>query len=230
MRAQTAWPSSFLSLLLLLAALDAHAWTKAKGYSDVWNSTQGGGAPTKIYLPAGSCINTAAASAWDAFSITDPAPACFAGTVIKKGVISFGNAGTTCTSTSATTGCISTTFMLPGDFPAAGKMDARLFFSTTTTTNTQTTIFTIATKCATPTGGSGAADNPATLNAAQNMTYTNGGSEVSGSLRVITLANVTTTGCTGGDIMHVRIGRDISDTSTVAADFIGLELTIYSNV
>ena len=70
------------------------------------------------------------------------------------------------------------------------------------------------------------------MNASQTLTYTVGASgELSDSVRQVSLAAVTTTGCTGGDLMHIRVGRDkTTDTATTDMQFIGLELTIYLGV
>jgi hypothetical protein len=237
MRARTALRSKYRSLfLLLLLPLHAHAWTVAKGYSDTWNATQGGGAPGRIYIPAAGCVVSTAASNWDLYSVTDPTPTCITGAAgggLKKGVLTFNNAGTTCTSTTATTGCAFTTVQIPTDFPTTGQINARILFTSTDTTSGHTIIWKLSTVCKTPwAGGSGGViDDPTAFNAADTLTYTVGASgEVSASLRIVSKASITMTGCTGGDLLHVRIGRDTADTATDNINFIGLELTILRNM
>jgi hypothetical protein len=180
--------------------------------------------PEKLYFRAGICGNSTVYPDWDHYA-TNPVATCVNGTVNKKLVFVFDDTNT-CTSTTATTGCIFQTFQLPADF--TGAVDAKLLFTSTSTTNAQTTIFTIATKCSTPTtGNNGAVDDPATFNAIQSPTYTNGASEVSASLRSVTQSSLTLTGCSAGDLMHIRVGRNISDTSTsTATNLVGMELTL----
>jgi hypothetical protein len=212
-------------LLILLLPATVYCWTNAKGYSDA-------AAPVRVYIPAASCSVSTAAQNWDLYSLTDPTPACITGTVLKKGILTFAEAGTVCTSTTATTGCAFTTFQLPGDFPSAARIDAKLLFTSTDVTLGHTVIWNIATKCTTPTtGGTGSTDNPAAMNTGQVLTYTVGASEVADSLRQVSQTSVTTTGCTGGDLFHIRVGRDkTTDTATTDVNFVGLELTIYNSV
>jgi len=208
-------------ILFLLLASNAHAWSVTGGFTDVL-------APAKFYIPAAGCADTITGSNWDIYA-TDPVSACVNGTVIKKGVLTFDDTNT-CTSNTATTGCAFTTLQLPGTYNGS-RVDAKLLFTSTDTTNAHTIIWTISTKCTTPTtSNNGSTDNPATLNAAQSMTYTCAASEVSASLRQVSQTSVTMTGCSAGDLLHIRIGRDISDTATTSMNFVGLELTIYQNL
>lgn len=180
----------------------------------------------RVYIPAAGCANTTAASNWDTHA-TDPVAACVAGTIINKGVLTFNNTDT-CTSTTATVGCAQQTLRLP--FGWIGPVDARILFTSPTTTSAQTEIWTLATKCVTPTGpvgGAGVADNPAAYNAVQSVTYLLGASEVASALRTVTLSNLNMIGCLPGDLWHVRIGRDVADTDTsLTVNLIGVEFTL----
>jgi len=216
-------------LLVLLLASHAFGWSNTKGYSDT-AAGSGTGAPGRIYIPAAGCVVATPASNWDIYSVTDPTPTCITGTVIKKGVLTFNEAGTTCTSTTATTGCAFATIQLPSDFQSAGQIDAKILFTSTDVTNAHTIIWKLSTKCTTPVSpGAGTIDDPATLNAADTLTYTCGASEVSASLRSVTKTSIAMTGCTGGDLLHIRIGRDIADTATTNVNFVGLELTLFQS-
>lgn len=175
----------------------------------------------KMYIPGGACVNTTAASNWDTHA-TDPVAACVAGTIINKGVLTFDDTNT-CTSTTATIGCAQQTLELPSDW--SGNVDVKLLYTSATTTNAQTEKWTIATKCTTPTGGSGVTDNPSAWNTAQTVTYTLGASEVASALRNISQSTITMTGCVAGDLFHIRIGRDISDTDTASMNLVGVEIT-----
>jgi len=148
--------------------------------------------------------------------------------VITKGVLTFDDTNT-CTSTTATTGCaFQTVPSLPAGFASAGRIDADVAFTSTDVTNGHTIIWKLSTKCVTPsTDGTGTTDDPATLNAADTLTFTVGASAVSASARHVSMNSITTTGCNAGDILHVRIGRDVSDTATTSVNLIGVTFTIY---
>ena len=197
-------------------------------------ASYGKGSPDQIFLPAALCNSQTTVlpvTLWSLFA-TDPVATCPTGTAIRRGSLVFDDTNT-CTSTSATVGCASDSITLPAEFPSAGRIDARLLFTSTDTTAAHTIVWTVATKCVTPTVGANASNgitsDPATMNAAQSLTYTVGASEVSASLRAVQVLGMTTTGCLGGDMLHVRVGRDITDTATTSLDFVGLELIIYGN-
>lgn len=183
----------------------------------------------RVYIPAAGCVNTTAGSNWDTHA-TGPLAACVAGTIVNKGVLVFDNTNT-CVTTTATVGCAQQTLKLPLGW--AGAVDARIFFTTPTTTAAQTDIWTVATKCVTPVPtatATGTADNPAAYSTVQTVTYALGstGETITASIvRIATLSNVYMAGCLPGDLWHVRIGRDVADTDTSAAvNLIGVEFTL----
>ena len=223
-------------LLLVLVAVRADAWTILKGYSDTPQGTSPnitGGAPVRAVMSAAGCSGSTASSGWEIFT-TSPVANCVTGTVLKKGVLTFDDTNT-CTTTTATTGCALIHFPLPGDFPAAGRIDANLFFANTTSTpdtvSGHTVIWTIATICTRPLATGANTDNPAAYNAVQSFpTSTNGASEAAQSKHVVSLPSITTTGCQGGDTLWVRVGRNTTDTVTSGVDFGDLELILYLSV
>lgn len=197
-------------------------------------ATYAKGSPVVYDLPVAVCNNTTAAAGpgWSLYA-TDPVATCPTTTAVKRGVLRYDDTND-CISTSATIGCAFYSFLLPAEFPAAGRIDARIVFASTDTTAGHTTIWTLATKCITPTVGAnsstGVTSDPSTTNASQSITYVTGAAEPSGSLRQVQQLGVTTTGCTGGDLLYVRIGRDHADTNTeTSLDLAQVELTIYGN-
>ena len=193
-----------------------------------------GGAPVRVVLQGGACNNATAAPGWDTYA-TDPVATCVTGTVLTKGVLRFDHTNT-CTSTTATSGCAFIHFPLPADFPSAGRIDANLWFTNSTSapdlTAGHTVIWTIATICTRPLASGANTDNPAAMNTPQAFpTFTNGASEAAQSTHSVSLTSLTTgAGCQGGDTLWLRVGRNVSDTVTSGVDFKELEVILYLGV
>jgi hypothetical protein len=166
---------------------------------------------TQWFVSAG-CDNATAGPVWDLPTANAPTPACVTGSNIQKGVLTFADSAEQTAQLS---------MRLPADW--TGAVDATVFFTSATTTNTQTEIWKLYTACRAPTGGSGATDDPA-FNTAQSLTYTLGASEVASALRKVSQTGVTMTGCTAGDLWHIKIGRDNNDTDTASMNLIGVEV------
>lgn len=105
------------------------------------------------------------------------------------------------------------TWNLPADWVSFNS--ATLEFTTTDTTSGHTIIFSVATACTQPNGGN--VDTPA-YNAANAFTTTTiGGGATANALYSTSAASVTGTGCTAGSILHMKLTRSGSDTSTDSA-------------
>lgn len=102
---------------------------------------------------------------------------------------------------------------IEGDFTAF--VNADIWFTSIDTTQGHTIQFTLATACTGP--GGTVADTPA-YNPTQNFaTVTIPSSAVSGGAYHATLTGVTATTCTANDILHIKLARSSSDTSTDTA-------------
>jgi hypothetical protein len=168
--------------------------------------------PAKIWIPAAGCNNATPSSFWDLPTATPAAAACVTGANTQKGVLDFAD----------TAGGFSaqTTELLPADF--SGNIDARIIWLTTATTgNAKWSLSTICTNVS-----ASATDDP-TFNAAISVITAAPGS--ANQLQTSSISAVTITGCTAGQILHIKLfrdGNDAADTITATARFYGLELTI----
>lgn len=168
----------------------------------------GGGAtlPGKTYLPAAGCAGTSASSAYDLPATSAPVAACY-GASYKFGALDFDD----------TTGRTATVRLrLPGDW--SGSVDARLDWMVGA--SAVQGKWTLATACV---ADDEDALNP-TFNAAQTIAQT---SSVNGNARsTASQAGLTVTGCSAGESLIVKVGRDTTDTSTATHSLLGVELTI----
>lgn len=168
--------------------------------------------PVKVWLPAAGCTNATAASFWDLPTSTPAVAACVTGTNIQKGVLQYAD----------TSGGFSAqnTVLLPADF--SGNLDARIIWRTAATSgNAKFSFSTICTDVAAT-----ATDDPA-FNTASTVTTAAPGTTL--RLQTSSIASVTITGCSAGNLLHVKLfrdGNDGSDTLSSSLDVIGVELTI----
>lgn len=168
--------------------------------------------PLKVWLPAAGCQGSTAGSFWDLPASTPAVAACVTGTNTQKGVLQYAD----------TTGGFSAqnTLILPADF--TGAIDARIIWRTSATTgNAKWSLSTICTDVA-----ASATDDPA-FNTASTVTTAAPGTTL--RIQSSSITGVTATGCSAGNLLHVKLfrdGNDGSDTISASADFIGLELTI----
>lgn len=164
--------------------------------------------PFKLQSVFGGCNNATAGTAWDLPSSSAATPACVTGTNVQKGVLTFADGQ-----------FAQNTFVLPADW--SGAVDAKLVLAGGGSDTSGTVIPTIATSC-TATGGSETDDQ--SWNTAQSMstiTLATAANRVWAS----TLTSITMTGCSAGELLHIRMGR-ATDTASSAAQYILLELTM----
>jgi hypothetical protein len=168
--------------------------------------------PVRVWLPAAGCNNATPVSFWDLPTSTPAAAACVTGTNTQKGVLDYAD----------TAGGFSaqTTELLPADF--TGAIDARIiWFTTATTGNAKWSLSTICTSVS-----AAATDDPA-FNTASTVTTAAPG--VANQIQTSSITGVTITGCSAGQLLHVKLfrdGADAADTIAATARFYGLELTI----
>lgn len=105
------------------------------------------------------------------------------------------------------------TLVVPDDW--ASFKSAKILFTTADATSGHTIIFTISTACVAPNAGN--TDTPAYNSANAFTTTTIGGGATANALYSTTAGTVTNTGCAAGDILHVKLARTNTDTSTDTA-------------
>jgi hypothetical protein len=153
------------------------------------------------------CNNATAVSSFDLPTANAPTPTCH-GTTYTWGTLDYAH-------TAATKASFS--FRLPIGWTA--NVDVGLDWFTSATTNTNK--WTIETACLVE-GTTDATAPP--FNAAQTITTTS-----NGTTNVLTRSSqsaITTTGCAAGNIMILRIGRDVSDTNTSTDSLQNVDVTL----
>src|SRR2546423_1318426 len=168
--------------------------------------------PFKLYFPGGGCSNATASDAWDLPASSAATSVCVTGSNTQKGALQF---------TDAANSFAQQTFLLPSDW--SGGIDADVIFTTTDTTQNNTVKFTLATACRA--ADSTATDDPA-FNTAQTLTFTIGAGAVASAANKVSQTTLTVTGCSAGNLLHLKLGRDTSDSSTATANVVGVQLTI----
>lgn len=165
--------------------------------------------PFKMWLPMAGCQNATAILLWDSPPSNPGVAACVTGTNTQKGVADFADGANSLS--------LQITLLLAEDW--SGAIDAKfVWFSSTTAGDV---VWQIATICV----ADGATDDPA-FNTASTVTDTTKGS--ANQLNFATITGVTTTGCTAGSVMHVKVFRDpanAADNMAGTARLIGVQLT-----
>jgi hypothetical protein len=166
----------------------------------------------KITLVAAGCNNTAAAPGWDVPSTNGPAASCFGTSPQRFGGLDFPDGASALTST--------THLRLPSDW--TGNIDATfLWFSGSTSTSS--VVWTVATSCV--------ADSEGLLSPTFNTTQTvsDANNATANTRNSASITSLTTTGCSPGETLFLRIGRDPtngSDTLAATASLLELEITL----
>lgn len=167
--------------------------------------------PVKVFLPAAGCNNTTAGSFWDLPTSTAAVPACVTGSNTQKGVLDFADSGPF---------VAQNMLILPADW--AGAIDARIIWTTSATSgNAKWSLATICTDT-----GATATDDPS-FNTASTVTTAAAGT--ANRVQTSSITGVTATGCSAGNLLHLKIARDGtdgSDTIGATARLIGIEFTI----
>lgn len=158
------------------------------------------------YLPAAGCNNVTAGAAWDLPTSNAPTATCY-GTSWRFGTLDYGDSANQ-TATFAMT--------LPSGW--TGSLDISVAAIVNATS--QSLKVTVATACV-----SASEDllNP-TFNSAQTLTVTSPGT--ANQLFYFTQTTATVTGCAASDVMIIKVGRDVTDTSTSTLSVVGAQVAI----
>lgn len=157
------------------------------------------------YLPAAGCNGTTAFSSFDLPASAAPAPTCY-GTSYTFGTLDFDNAANE-TATFR--------FAIP---TGLNSLDADLLWSAASAS--QAAKWTIQTVCI----ASGSDVLNPTFNTAQTIASS---STTANTLTDAAQTGITITGCSAGNEMILKVGRDVSDTSTATLSLRGVKLTAH---
>jgi hypothetical protein len=164
--------------------------------------------PFYVQVPAAGCNNATASPNWDLPPTNAPVANCLTGTNSQQGTADFDD-------TAART--MQTWLALPSGW--TGSVDVDITWLVTAGGGANTVKFTVATACS----ASGATFDPA-FNAAN--TITSGTVAANNALNITSQTAITTTGCAAGNILHIKFGRDNTDTSTATVRVLNVAFTI----
>lgn len=164
--------------------------------------------PSYVQVPAAGCNNATASANWDLPTTNAPTPNCLTGTNTQQGTMDFDD-------TAART--MQTSFLLPPGW--TGNVDIDIDWLVTAGGGANTAKFTVATACS----AAGATFDPA-FNAAN--TITSGTVGANNAMNVTSQTAITMTGCAAGNVLHIKLGRDNTDTSTATVRVLNVAFTI----
>ena len=161
-------------------------------------------------VQAAGCNASVAGPTFNLFGTSAPAVACLSLTNTVRGVLAY-PAGSNTTAQTA--------FVLPTNL--TGNVDVDVYWTGTNDGLSRSAIIAISTACS----ASGATIDPA-FNAAQTVTTAE---PLTNFVAVSSQAAVTLTGCSGGNIMNIKIGRNgASDTYANAVQLLYVRVTMRS--
>jgi hypothetical protein len=164
--------------------------------------------PFYVQIPAAACNNATASPNWDLPTTNAPTPNCLTGTNTQQGTMDFDD-------TAART--MQTWFNLPSGW--TGNVDVDITWLVTAGGGANTVKFTVAAACS----ASGATFDPA-FNTAN--TITSGTVGANNAINITSQTALTMTGCAAGNILHIKFGRDNTDTSTATVRVLNVAFTI----
>jgi hypothetical protein len=164
--------------------------------------------PFYVQIPAAGCNNATASPNWDLPTTNAPTPNCLTGTNTQQGTMDFDD-------TAARS--MQTFFALPTGW--TGNIDVDIAWLVTAGGGSNSVKFTVATACS----ATGATFDP-TFNAAN--TITSGTVGANNAMNFTSQTAITMTGCAAGNTLHVKLGRDNTDTSTATVRIINVAFTI----
>jgi hypothetical protein len=164
--------------------------------------------PFYVQIPAAGCNNATASPNWDLPTTNAPTPNCLTGTNTQQGTMDFDD-------TAART--MQTSFALSPGW--TGNVDVDIDWLVTAGGGSNTVKFTVATACS----AAAATFDPA-FNAAN--TITSGTVGANNAMNVTSQTAITMTGCAAGNVLHIKFGRDNTDTSTATVRVVNVAFTI----
>ena len=168
----------------------------------------------KIWMPAVACAGTTGSLLWDTLATLAPTATCSAGTTettLMRAVADFPDSDGDYS--------LQQTVSLPGDW--TGAIDAVVKYRTTATSGN--TVWQLTTACRADAEVDDVAWNTATAFTADAAKGT------TNQLNDVSATGIVSTGCTAGELMHVKLFRNrthASDTMTGVVSLVGLELTL----
>jgi hypothetical protein len=164
--------------------------------------------PFYVQVPGAGCNNATASPNWDLPTTNAPTPNCLTGANTQQGTMDFDD-------TAART--MQTSFILPPGW--TGNVDVDVDWLVTAGGGSNTVKFTVATACS----AAGATFDPA-FNTAN--TITSGTVGANNAMNVTSQSAITMTGCAAGNVLHIKFGRDNTDTSTATVRVVDVGFTI----
>ena len=169
--------------------------------------------PVKIWLPAVGCAGTTGTLMWDTLASNAPTATCSAGsteTTMIRGVADFPDSDGAYS--------LQQPILLPDDW--TGSMDVKFVYRSTATSGN--TVWQAATSCRADAEVDDAAYNTAS-------TVTDAAKGTTNQLNTATISGVIATGCSAGELLHLKVLRDrthASDTITGVISLVGVEVTL----
>jgi hypothetical protein len=171
--------------------------------------------PFKSYLPAAGCNQTAAGPGFDVPSANGPVASCYGTAPRVYAGLDFADGSAALTS--------SINLKLPSDWTGAVDLVLDWFCSSGSGCSTNQVDWTVRTVCV----GTAASIDAPTFNATQDNLFAASATQYNRLSSSIT--GITMTGCSAGNALVLRIGRDPtngSDTLAATATLLGVEVTL----
>ena len=170
--------------------------------------------PQRIEFVAAGCDGSIAAAAFDLPTANAPAKSCQGTSPHRYGVLDFADGAAQLTA--------NTRFLLPSDWTATGGADIKFIWSSGSI-STNSIVWTVQTACV--------SDGEDSLNPSYNavQTLSDANNAAANTRNSASITGITFTGCSSGETLYVRIGRDpTSGSDTLAATGLlhSIELTI----
>lgn len=166
----------------------------------------GGAVAGSAWIPSAGCNSATAGASWDLPTSNAPTATCY-GTSYRFGALDYGDSAN---STAAFS------FPLPTGWTGNVDFVARAFVNATN----QSVKLTIATVCI----AAGEDILNPSFNAAQTVTTTSPGT--ANQMFDFNQNTITMTGCAVGETLIIKVGRDVTDTSTATFSVVGAFVTI----
>jgi hypothetical protein len=170
--------------------------------------------PQKIEFQAAGCDGSTAASAYDLPTSNAPSKSCQGSSPHRYGVLDFADGATALTA--------NVRALLPSDWTATGGVDIKYIWSSGST-STNSVVWTVQTSCV--------ADGEDIANPSYNagQTVADANNAAANTRNSASISGITMTGCSAGESLFLKIGRDPtngSDTLAATALLHSIEITI----
>ena len=164
--------------------------------------------PFYVQIPAAGCNNATASSNWDLPTTNAPTANCLTGTNTQQGTLDFDDVSAKTAQTS---------FILAPGWTGSAGVD--IYWLVTAGGGANTVNFTVASACS-----ASAATFDTAFNTANTVTSATVGAN--NNINVTSISSITMTGCAAGNVLHLKVGRDVADTSTATVRLLNVGVTI----